>query len=123
MATTNINDPESPKSQTSREIAASGGNLADLLAAAGNGIRITGIVLVVDEAIERSGVSGKGNKYAFASREMQIFTGNKTVICKQQGELGTKFPDVRPAEVRTFKIISVRMNGTTPVFELAVEMV
>lgn len=121
MATETTAPPESSKSPTSREIAASGGNLADLLAAAGNGIRITGLVLVVDKPVERSGVSGKGNKYAFVSREIQIFTGNKAVLCKHQGEIGTVFPDVLPGQVRTFKIAAVRMNGTVPVFELSLE--
>lgn len=118
MATPTAASPEPFNTPSSRDIAASGANLADLLAAAGNGIRITGLVLVVENSVERSGVSGKGNKYAFVSREMQIFTGNKSVLCKHQGDPGTIFPEVRAGEVRTFKILSVRMNGTSPVFEL-----
>lgn len=98
-----------------------------MLAAAGNGIRITGLVLVVAPAVERSGISGKGNKYAFVSREIQIFTGNKAVVCKHQMDLDpqnpAKFPEVFPGQVATFKIKSVRMNGTDPVFELDGEAV
>ena len=105
-------------SKTSREIAAVGGNLADLLAAAGNGIRITGLILVVDEPKEFKGKSAKGNDYAFAVQELQIFTGNKAVGCKFQCNIGDKFPDVLPGTVRTFKIKGVRLNGTVPSFEL-----
>ena len=109
-------------SKTSREIAASGANLADLLASAGNGIRITGLVLVVDDPKEIRGTSGKGNSYAFAVREMQIFTGNKAVLCKHQLDIPkegqAQFPNVSVGSVQTFRIKNFRMNGTVPVLEL-----
>ena len=73
---------------------------------------------MVDDPKDFNGTSAKGNKYSFAVREMQIFTGNKSVVCKHQLEIGHPFPEVRAGQVRTFKIKNVRMNGTVPNFEL-----
>ncbi len=89
-----------------------------MLAAAGNGVRVTGIVLAAEIPREFKGTSGKGNPYSFSVRELQIFTGNKVTICKHQMDIGSKFPDVVVGSVMTFKVKSVRMNGTVPVFEL-----
>lgn len=86
-----------------------------------NGIRIKGLVLAVDAVKEFKGVTGKGNAYAFLVREMQIFTGNKSVACKDQRDPDKSFPEIRVGTVVEFRIKSVRMNGTVPSFELDTE--
>jgi len=85
------------------------------------GIRIRGLVLACEAPKEFKGTSKGGNPYAFAVREMQIFTGNKSVVCKDQRDLGGVFPEIRVGQVIEFKLKSVRMNGTQPNFELDTE--
>ncbi len=88
-----------------------------------NGIRIKGLVLAVEAVKEVKGVSKGGNNYAFLTREMQIFTGNKAVACKDQRDLDKSFPEIRVGTIVEYKIKSVRMNGTVPNFELDTETV
>jgi hypothetical protein len=69
------------------------------------------------------GVSKGGRAYAFESREVQIWTGNKAVTCKDQRDKGARFPDVQTGTKQTFKVKSVRMNGNVPVFEIDTDSV
>jgi hypothetical protein len=90
-----------------------------MLAAAGNGIRITGVVLVADDVKEFSGTSKGGKPYSFAVREIQMFTGRNTVLCKFQQDTGTAFPAISIGQTRTFKVEGFRMNGNVPVLTVS----
>lgn len=118
MATETPLTAQSANPPSSREIANRTTQLADLLNGLDNGIRITGLVLSVEEPKEFKGTSKTGKPYSFAVRELQIWTGNKAVGCKDQRDVGQEFPPVSVGVKATFKIKSVRMNGTMPVFEI-----
>jgi len=78
-------------------------------------------VLACEDPKEFKGTSAKGNSYGFQVREMQIFTGNKAVVCKDQRDIGKDFPPIRVGSVIEYKLKAVRMNGTVPSFELDTE--
>lgn len=78
-------------------------------------------MLAVDPVKEIKGTSKSGNAYAFLTREMQIFTGNKAVQCKDQRDAGKEFPEIRVGSIVEYKLKSFRMNGTVPSFELDTE--
>lgn len=92
-----------------------------MLTALDNGVRITGLVLAAELPKDFKGTSKGGNAYAFSVREIQIWTGNKSVTCKDQRDLGGSFPLIKIGEKASFKVKGVRMNGTVPIFELDTE--
>ena len=121
MANPTTTQGEQTPAATRDQIAGTGGILADLLMSLDNGVRVTGLVLMVDPPKEFKGTSKGGNPYAFAVREIQIFTGNKTVTCKDQRDVGGSFPLIAVGSKATFKVKGIRMNGTVPIFELDTE--
>ena len=108
--------PNEPSS--SREIAAKGGNLADLLNALDNGVRITGTVLLVEEPRHVSGTSGKGRAYDFWNVRLQIWTGNKAVECTIRRDKEADFPVIPQGEKATFRVVNGRMRDGAMCFDI-----
>jgi hypothetical protein len=81
-----------------------------------NGIIITGLILAADEAKVFEGTSKGGRPYKFAMREIQVWTGNKAVVCKFQKDTMAEIPGVVVGIKSSFKVLGVRMNGNEAQF-------
>lgn len=75
-------------------------------------------MLAAEAPREFKGTSKGGNAYAFATRDIQIWTGTKAAVCTDRRDSLDDFPSLPIGERASFRILGVRMNGSVPVFEI-----
>ncbi len=81
-------------------------------------MRITGLVLLVDEPRRISGKSVKGKDYDFWNLGIQIWTGNKAVQCGFRADTAAALPKIEQGKASSFKIESGRVRDGAMVFDL-----
>lgn len=118
MATDTTPSTKQPDTAARPSTPTPGGTLADLLTSLGNGIIITGLVLAADEAKVFEGTSKGGRPYKFANREIQVWTGNKAVVCKFRSDSIAELPGVVIGIPASFRVVSGRMVGNEMQFEI-----
>jgi hypothetical protein len=81
------------------------------------GLRITGLVLLVEEPRRVQGKSAKGNPYDFWMLGLQIWTGNKAVQCGFRADSLDALPTIEAGAANSFKIESGRVRDGQLVFD------
>jgi hypothetical protein len=89
-----------------------------LLKSSEQGLRITGLVLLVEEPRRVQGKSAKGNPYDFWMLGLQIWTGNKAVQCGFRADALDALPTIETGAANSFKIESGRVRDGQLVFDL-----
>ena len=116
MDTATATKPNDGKS--SREIAQEGRNLADLLGSHDLGVKVKGVVMVVEEPAPVSGTSAKGRAYSFISRRFQLFTGKGNAVCAETHDKMEDFKPLPLFSLQEFEVESARMDGSQLVLRI-----
>jgi len=83
-------------------------------------VRITGIVLAVEEPRHVKGTSGKGRAYDFWNMRVQIWTGNKAVECTVRKDSEAELPTIPQGVKGTFRVVNGRINNGQLGFDIEV---
>lgn len=81
-------------------------------------MRITGLLLLVEEPRRVQGKSAKGKDYDFWMLGVQIWTGNKAVQCGFRADKLEGLPTLKAGGAESFKIESGRVRDGQLVFDL-----
>ena len=118
MSSATAPTPQQTDRPSSREIAAGSANVADLLNSLDAGVRITGLVLLVEAPRQVKGTSGKGRAYDFWNLRLQIWTGNKAVECTIRKDTEAELPKIQQGIKQTFRVVNGRINNGQMGFDI-----
>ena len=104
METATAPAAKSSQSPSSRQIAAGSADIADLLSAIDNGVRVTGMILAATAPELREGTSDKGRAYKFWNQKLQVWTGDKAVECTITKDNENEFAPVSIGTKASFRV-------------------
>jgi len=79
---------------------------------------VSGILLSGDEPVEFSGTSKSGKPYSFCQQRMQLWTGNKAIVCSRRKDKLADFGPLPIGALVEFKVTNARVHDGQTSFDV-----